>query len=156
MSAENSGERPQSWEDVCVQCGLCCLVKLHTDTGDVFLTKILCDHLDKETKKCKCYSADFDCRESTDGGCAAHNGSRLDLNTLHNDYIVPGCCPYVKKYVGKNKLKMPIIDLKSCAHESEVQQKDVHKYIIGDSWKLFKYNPAVNKLLATKGRGKSK
>lgn len=136
------------WESICIQCGLCCLTKLCGAVGEVFLTNVLCDHLDKQTKKCKCYSADFDHRDAPDGGCAANNGGRLNLRVLKNDYVVPGCCAYVKKFIGETNSALPDIDLKNCVYEKDMPDGDSLKnHVITGSADLFKYNPAVNKRL---------
>ena len=45
------------WEQICCNCGLCCLVKLQDeeDVEDVYYTRIICHFFDKETRLCKEY-----------------------------------------------------------------------------------------------------
>ena len=140
-----SKDEYNNWEDVCIQCGLCCLIKQCTAKGEVFLTRVLCDHLDKDTRKCGCYSADYDQRDALDGGCVANNGARVNMYTLKNDYVVPGCCPYVKKFVGENNLAMPDIDFSGYIHEKDMAAGDsLGNHIIPGSENLFEYNPLLN------------
>ena len=133
-----------AWEVVCQQCGLCCLVKYIDEYGDFYLTRVACDNLDLQTKKCKCYDSKVENRGDLKTGCAAHNGRRLDYETLHNDYLVPACCPYVKRFVGPNRMKQPNLSGVDLIYESDIDGT-LHDYILADSWRLFKYNPHVNK-----------
>jgi len=137
------------WENICKQCGLCCLVKYVDDLGNIWLTNIRCDMLDPETGKCKCYSSDMNSREVGADNCRNHNGSALNYHTLFNDYVVPGCCAYVQKFGNRDLVKkcakMPKIKLKDTVPESSVAPEDIKNHIIPGSDKYFRYNPAVNK-----------
>jgi len=139
------------WEDICVRCGLCCLVKYIDKLGNVFLTDIRCDMLDVENGNCKCYSSNADERGEGCGSCIENGGSPLNWNTLNNAYVVPGFCAYVQKF-GKHELvkkcaKRPNIDLKQTVAESEVPRDKYSEHIISGSNKYFKYNPHVNVLI---------
>ena len=138
------------WESICVRCGLCCLVKYTDRLGNIFLTNIRCDMLNPENGLCGCYSADVKDRQQGCDNCAAHNGSVLNMETLSNDYVVPGFCAYVQKF-GNPKLvkkcaKRPNISLKDTIPESEVGEEGMAGHVIPGSNKYFKYNPDVNQL----------
>ena len=137
-----------AWEDVCRKCGVCCLVKYIDACGNIFLTRVACDNMDLATGKCTCYSADVEKRGTAKSGCVAHNGGVLNLQSLKNDYLVPGCCAYVQRFVGKNRLRTPDIRKLNLVHEHDVINSDhpeLSEYIIPDSWRQFKYNPHINK-----------
>ena len=107
--------------------------------------------LDPKTGKCGCYSANVSARTNEQDSCLKHNGSVLNYETLHNDYVVPGCCAYVQKF-GKHELarkcaNKPNIKLEDTIPESEVPQSEYSKHIIPGSNKYFKYNPVVNRIL---------
>ena len=136
------------WEDICVRCGLCCLVKYRDDLGNTFLTNIRCDMLDPETGNCGCYNADVKNRNSNGDSCAKHNGSTLNFETLHNDYVVPSFCAYVQKFGNHDLLKKcskrPDINLKKTVSEKDVPNEEIPNHVIPGSNKFFKYNPPVN------------
>lgn len=137
------------WESICEQCGLCCLLKV-VHMGRVYMTNVRCAQLDKKTRKCHCYNAEYGKRDRNSSGpsCAELKGSPVNIETLHNDYVVPGFCPYVKKFVGRNKLTRPDIDFNNTVSENElITGENLSNYIIPGSSKFFQYNPVVNKLL---------
>ncbi len=44
------------WEQICCNCGRCCLIKLQDeDNDDVFYTSIVCRYFDCGCRKCKVY-----------------------------------------------------------------------------------------------------
>ncbi len=146
MSCNNKNIVPgtPAWENICQRCGLCCLLKCRDGKGNFYMTRVACENLDLETKKCRCYASEFNARGDKISGCLAHNGGRLNLDTLHNDYLVPGFCPYVKKFVAPNNLKRPKLDGVMLISESEYVG-DLADYIIPNTYKLFRYNPHLNK-----------
>ena len=47
---------PEEWEALCDGCGQCCLYKLEDeDSGDLYLTNVVCRFLDHETCQCQVY-----------------------------------------------------------------------------------------------------
>lgn len=131
----------KEWEEICKYCGLCCLVKYRNEFGEVFLTRVACDHLDLNTGKCKCYDPNVAERGDTATGCRAHDGETLNERTLKYDYIVPASCAYVQKFLGPIRCskRMPNIQLSECVHESDVTGR-LSDYVIPNTHVLFKYN----------------
>ena len=49
------------WELLCDNCALCCLYKLQDeDTNETFYTEVLCQYLNKDTRRCACYYERFE------------------------------------------------------------------------------------------------
>ena len=146
-----------SWESVCEQCGLCCLIKVFDTFGRVWLTDIRCDMLDPETRKCKCYPKSTSERNSK-SGCSKHNCRFLDMDSLHNDYIVPACCAYVQYFCDSDLVKMcakrPDIDWSKTVPESSVLESSIVEHLVPGSCNYFKYNPTVNEALCVKSKGR--
>jgi uncharacterized cysteine cluster protein YcgN (CxxCxxCC family) len=47
---------PEEWEALCDGCGQCCLFKLEDeDSGDLYLTNVVCRFLDHQTCQCQVY-----------------------------------------------------------------------------------------------------
>lgn len=47
---------PQEWEQLCDQCGKCCLHKIEDeDTGEIFLTNVACKLFDPKSCQCSNY-----------------------------------------------------------------------------------------------------
>lgn len=143
-------EGTPEWENICEQCGFCCLVKYCDLSGNFYLTSVRCAALDKDTHKCRCYAPDMDSRDNGCENCIALGGTRVTRETLNNDYPVPSFCPYVKKFC-KNQVppeaqNKPDIDWKNTVSETELAYGDsLANRIISGSDKYFKYNPRVNK-----------
>lgn len=148
MSRKNIIPGSMAWENICQQCGLCCLVKVIDSTGRIWLTNVRCDMLDASTRKCKCYNSDIKERDIGADSCLKHNGSVLNFETLHNDYVVPGCCPYAQSFCRHDSLKKcakhPNVDWEKTVPESSVPQSDLLNHKILGTFKYFKYNPSVN------------
>lgn len=145
------------WENICKQCGICCLVKYCDKNGNVWLTDVRCPALDKKTRKCSCYSADVDKRDNGCKTCKDYNGSCLNYETLQNDYVVPSFCPYVQKFRKTNVGRMPKtalgIDWDNTVSEAELKPgENLEQHIIPGSNKYFWYNPIVNKRLHEKSK----
>jgi uncharacterized protein len=48
---------PEEWEGLCDGCGQCCLYKLEDeDSGDLYLTNVVCRFLDHQTCQCQVYT----------------------------------------------------------------------------------------------------
>lgn len=135
-----------AWERICEQCGLCCLLKTVDEYGRVCLTRVRCRHLGKN-RLCDCYNMNFSARNDENcDSCFKSGGSPVNFDTLCNDYVVPGFCPYVKRFVAPNNLTHPNIDFENTISENELPDgANLRDYIIPGTAKFFKYNPAVNK-----------
>lgn len=150
MCKQNIIEGSPEWENICEQCGLCCLVKCCDAIGNIYITNVRCAALDKDTHKCHCYAPDMNNRDVGCNNCIALGGMRVTRETLNNDYPVPSFCPYVKKFcenqVAKRARKRPNIDWQKTISETELQIGDsLGQHIIPGSDKYFRYNPQVNK-----------
>ena len=145
-------EGSPEWEDICEQCGACCLIKYCDNKGNIYMTNVRCAALDKDTRKCRCYAADMNNRDNGCESCIALGGVRVTRETLNNDYPVPSFCPYAQKFCKNEAVKKaknrPEIDWKNTISEIEMSNEDsLDKHIIAGSNKYFKYNPAVNQRL---------
>ncbi len=122
------------WDALCEQCGLCCLMKTFNEHGRMCFTRVRCGQLDQKTRKCHCYCTDYNKRDGADGdSCIARGGSPVNFKTLHEEYVVPGFCPYVKKFVGPNKLERPNIDFEQTISEDELKPGENCKIILSQA-----------------------
>ena len=140
-------EGSPEWENICEQCGMCCLLKYIDELGNVFLTNVRCAALDKNTHKCKCYAADMNERDNGCENCILLGGTRVTRETINDDYPVPSFCPYVQMFC-KNSLpkkakNRPNIDWEHTVSETELEDS-LSNHIIPGSHRYFKYNPHVN------------
>ena len=139
-------EGSPEWEEICKQCGMCCLVKVNDMLGNVYLTNVRCSGLDKETHKCNCYT--FDTTHRRDNG--KMNCVCASREKLNNSYLVPSFCPYAQRFCKDKAIKTapkePLnIDWSKTISENELgEKKQIYGYIIPGSDKYFKYNPHVN------------
>ena len=150
MSNKIIVEGSPEWEEICEQCGICCLMKYCDNLGNVYLTRIRCAALDKDTHKCRSYAADMTDRDKDGFNCSALDGACVTRLTLNNDYTVPSFCPYAQKFCENSAIKKspknrPIIDWENTVSETEIGMSSLGKYVISGSNKYFKYNPQINK-----------
>ena len=151
MAKNNIVEGSPEWENICEQCGMCCLLKYCDEFGNIYLTNVRCAGLDKNTRKCKCYAADMDSRDNGCENCIALGGTRVTRESLNNDYPVPSFCPYVKMFcespVAKKAQRRPDFDWENTISETEMEPNDsfANHAILG-SRKYFKQLPHVNKM----------
>jgi uncharacterized cysteine cluster protein YcgN (CxxCxxCC family) len=81
------------WEALCDGCGQCCLYKLEDeDSGDIYLTNVVCRFLDRTTGQCQVYPE----RRQAVPTCVQLN----PLNVLELSWIPPTCA---YKLVGEGK-----------------------------------------------------
>ncbi len=77
---------PEEWESLCDRCAQCCVHKFQDDdTGTVYYTNILCEHLDPETHTCTVYET----RRETVPECAC-----LDQRVIEELSWLPVTCAY--------------------------------------------------------------
>lgn len=143
-------EGTPEWEKICEQCGICCLIKLCDENGNIFLTNVRCKALDKNTRKCRCYAPTMDSRDNGCENCIALGGRPVTRHTLNNEYVVPSFCPYAQKFCENNAIKTapklrPRINWKKTISQTEITETDIKKYVIPHSEKYFQYNQHVNK-----------
>ena len=145
-------EGSPEWENICEQCGMCCLLKYCDVLGNIYLTNVRCAALDKYTHKCRCYAADMNNRDNGYENCIALGGVRVTRETLNNSYPVPSFCPYAQRFCKNVAVKKashrPQIDWENTISEQEMKKGDtLDKHIIKGSNKYFKYNPLVNQIM---------
>jgi uncharacterized cysteine cluster protein YcgN (CxxCxxCC family) len=74
------------WEALCDGCAKCCLQRLEDeDSGEVFITNIVCRYLDEE--KCRC--RDYANRSINVPDCVS-----VTLELLQDPYWLPSTCSY--------------------------------------------------------------
>jgi hypothetical protein len=84
---------PEEWEELCDGCGQCCLYKLEdVDSGDIYLTNVVCRFLDRDTSQCQMYPE----RRQAVPTCVQLNPK----NVLELSWIPPTCA---YKLVGEGK-----------------------------------------------------
>ena len=146
-------EGSPEWEDICQQCGICCLVKVSDALGNVYLTNVRCAALDKGTHKCKCYAPDMAHRDNGVENATALGCAVLTRVTMNKNYLVPSFCPYAQKFCKDKSIRTapkqrPNIDWDKTISETELgDRKSLYGHIIPGSEKYFQYNPAANKVL---------
>lgn len=85
---------PREWEALCDGCGKCCLNKLEdADTGEVFLTRLACRLLDRET--CRC--GNYDARKRLVPECVVLSARSMPKHA----YWMPATCAYRLLFEGK-------------------------------------------------------
>lgn len=87
----------EEWESLCNRCGACCLHKIQdVDTGDIYITSVLCEFYDLKSGKCSVY----DNRFHVNPGCIKLTpGNIAELSWL------PNCCNYRQIYEKRPLLK---------------------------------------------------
>ena len=153
MSKKFITERSPEWENICEQCGICCLEKFFDALGNVYLTDVRCAALDKDTRKCACYAPDMAHRDNGCLNCAELGGTCITRGALNNNYLVPSFCPYAQKFCKSKQIKTspkerPNIDWSKTISEEELAENEsLYGHIIPGSDKYFQYNPHVNVML---------
>jgi len=142
-------EGSPEWEKICEQCGMCCLLKYRDSCGNVYLTRVRCAALDKDTRKCRCYAPEMQNRDNGHDNCIALGGERVTRLTLNDAYAVPSFCPYAQRFCTNPKVKKakhrPEFDWENTISETELKVGDsLANYVVPNSNKYFKYNPHVN------------
>lgn len=80
------------WEQICMKCGRCCMIK-YDDYGLVHFSNRICRYFNLKTGRCSCY----DTRLSAGRSCA-----KVDMHLLENNLdLLPETCAYRLLYEGK-------------------------------------------------------
>ena len=127
---------PEEWEALCDGCGQCCLFKLEDeDSGDLYLTNVVCRFLDQQTCQCQVYAE----RHQAVPTCV----QLTPQNVLELKWIPPTCA-YKRVAEGKPLPKWhPLISgdkqsIQKTEHfvggrvisECEVDMDDLENYVI--------------------------
>ena len=108
----------EEWEALCDGCGQCCLYKLEDeDSGDLYLTNVVCRFLDHQTCQCQVYIN----RHQAVPTCV----QLTPQNVLELKWIPPTCA-YKLIAEGKDLLDWhPLV----CGEKQSIQKTD---FFIGD------------------------
>ena len=121
---------PDAYEKICKGCGLCCLCKTGCD-GFTLYTRLYCNYLDINTKRCKIYNSRLKDR--------ANQCAKVTPELALAGDLVPRTCGYVEYIFGP--AKEPInLDWSSVVHCGNMDVGDTFTalgYVILDSinWK---------------------
>ncbi|VAW86429.1 UPF0260 protein YcgN [hydrothermal vent metagenome] len=124
------------WEQLCDGCGLCCLNKLEDeDTGDIYLTRVACNLLDKCSAQC----SDYENRLSLAPDCI-----QITPELAETAEWLPNTCAYKQLAHGEPLLPWhPLISGREespyeanrsisgkVIHESELGEREHEEFII--------------------------
>jgi hypothetical protein len=127
----------EEWEQLCDGCGKCCLIKIKEE-NKLYMTNIACQQIDLENCQCSNY------RERTQ---VVENCTQLTLKNIESNLSwLPSTCSYKLIYeqrplpvwhhlISKDKKKVHQNGLsikRTCLHESEVKNENLHQYIIAE------------------------
>ena len=83
----------EQWEQICLKCGKCCMLK-YSDNGVIHFSNRICKYFDLKKGICSCYNKRF---ELTDSECKKVNLQLLEENLE----LLPPSCAYRRLYEGK-------------------------------------------------------
>ncbi len=115
----------EEWENICDNCGKCCLIKLQDeDTNENYYTNIICRYYDLENQRCSVYENRDKMRE----GCLILTKENVDKLEW-----MPKTCAYRKLFEKDFKLCKNCKPLKGrVISEADVNEDDWEDYIIDE------------------------
>ena len=122
MSIEDLNDISEDdWEDICTNCGQCCLVKLQDeDTNDIFYTNVVCKYFLEDTCKCSVYTT----RCTLVPECI-----KLDKGNVDKISWMPKNCAYRCILEDRDIIEGGNIKGK-CVSELDVKEEDLEDHII--------------------------
>lgn len=127
------------WESLCDGCGLCCLNKLEDeDSGEIYLTRVACNLLDKCSAQCKDYANRFkqvpDCTLITPelAKTATWLPSHCAYRLLAQNRPLPSWHPLISDNPAKVK-KFGVSASNQIIHENELGEREYAEFIIDES-----------------------
>ena len=126
------------WEALCDGCGLCCLNKLEDeDSGEIYLTRVACNLLDKCTAQCSDYTNRFsqapDCIQLTPeiARTAAWLPSSCAYRRLAQNQPLQAWHPLISG--NPNSIVQSGISVRNkVIHETEVGEREYAEFIIDE------------------------
>jgi len=100
------------WENLCDNCGRCCLHKLEDGSGKIHFTGVACKYIVDET----CACSDYENRKSLVKNCLSIEKNWLD--TPHKFNWLPNTCAYKLAFEGQ--------DLPDWHHQVSGDKNSVH------------------------------
>lgn len=115
----------QEWENICDNCGKCCLIKLQDeDTDETYYTKIICRYYDLENQRCSVYEKRDKMRE----GCLLLSRENVDKLSW-----MPKTCAYRQLFDPDFKPCKECKPLKGrVVSEADIDENDWEDYIIDE------------------------
>ena len=111
----------KDWEDICTNCGQCCLIKLQDeDNDDIYYTDVVCQYFNHETCKCNVYTT----RCTLVPTCL-----KLDKNNVDKISWMPKNCAY--RCILEDRAIIEGLSIKGkCISELEVPEEELEDHII--------------------------
>ena len=113
----------QEWENICNNCGWCCLIKVQDeDSDEVYYTKVVCKYMNLDN----CTCTEYEKRCTLVPEC-------LKLTPENVDKIewMPKCCAYRKLFDKVAPKPAPKVNT-FCVSELVVNEEDLEDYIIDE------------------------
>ena len=101
----------EEWESLCNHCGVCCLHKVRdVETGDVYITRVVCEFFDLNSGKCSVYGN----RLRINPDC-----TKITLDNIPRLSWLPNTCNYRRAYE-----KRPLFKTHHLASEKSQQHRE--------------------------------
>lgn len=109
------------WENICTNCGKCCLIKLQDeDSGDIYYTNVVCQYFDSE--KCLCTVYDRRCELVPE--CI-----RLTKDNVDKISWMPDSCAYRRLFENRPPTQKTTIKGR-CISEKLVPEDELEDHIV--------------------------
>lgn len=107
----------KDWEDICINCGKCCLIKIQDDeTDEIYFTNVVCKHLNLSNCLCTIYN---------DRTIEVPTCLKLSPDNVDKLEWMPKSCAYRGKFKGKTEAISNY-----CISELLVSEEDLEDHII--------------------------
>ena len=109
------------WENICSNCGKCCLIKLQDeDTDEIYYTNVVCKYFDQDTCKCSVYKN----RCELVPECL-----KLTKDNVSSIKWMPKTCAYRKLFENVPNIKNKSIKGR-CISETLINPDNLEDYIV--------------------------
>ncbi|MBQ7304441.1 MAG: YcgN family cysteine cluster protein [Alphaproteobacteria bacterium] len=111
----------EEWENICSNCGKCCLIKLQDeDTDEIYYTNVVCKYFNQETCKCSVYEN----RCNLVPECL-----KLTKDNVDKIKWMPKTCAYRKLFENAPDIKSKSIKGR-CVSETIINPDNIEDYIV--------------------------